>query len=81
MTIDTARDITCVSLLFLKRYPTFYKSMTKTVPPSCMSLSAANGSPLEIMGFVNLSGTLGDITRRIEALVIPSVGPDQILLR
>ena len=46
-----------------------------------MSLSAANGSPLEIMGFVNLSGTLGDITRRIEALVIPSVGPDQILLR
>ena len=45
-----------------------------------MSLSAANGSPLEIMGFSNLSVALGDITPRIDALVIPSLGPDQILL-
>ena len=45
-----------------------------------MSLSAANGSSLEILGFIKLSLTLGDITRRIDALVIPSLGPDQILL-
>ena len=45
-----------------------------------MSLSAANGSSLEILGFINLSLTVGDITRRIDALVIPSLGPDQILL-
>ena len=45
-----------------------------------MSLSAANGSPLESMGFIHLSVTLGDTGRRIDALVIPSLGPDQILL-
>ena len=80
LTIDTACDITCVSLLFLKRHPTLHKAQIEPVPPSCMSLSAANGSPLEITGFISLSVTLGDITRRIDALVIPSLGPDQILL-
>ena len=45
-----------------------------------MSLSAANGSSLEILGFVKLSLTLGDITRRIDAPVFPACGPDQILL-
>ena len=43
-----------------------------------MSLSAANISSLEILGFLELSLTLGDNTRRIDALVIPSLGPDQI---
>ena len=66
--------------LFLKQHPTSCKARVETVPPSCMSLSAANGSSLEILGFIKLSLTLGDITRRIDALVIPSFGPDQILL-
>ena len=52
----------------------------ETVPPSCRPLSVANGSSLEIVGFIELSPTLGDITRRIDALVTPSLGPDQILL-
>ena len=45
-----------------------------------MSLSAANGSSLDILGFIQLSLTLGDITRRIDVLVILLLGPDQILL-
>ena len=45
-----------------------------------MSLSAANGLPLEVIGFVELAITLGDITRRIDTLVTPSLGPDYILL-
>ena len=44
-----------------------------------MSLSAANGLSLEILGFIE-SPPLGDITRRINALDIPSLGPHQILL-
>ena len=32
------------------------------------------------LGIYKLPLTLGDITRRIDALVIPSLGPDQILL-
>ena len=45
-----------------------------------MSLSAANGSSLEILGLIKLSLTPGDITRRVDALVIPLLGPDQILV-
>ena len=44
-------------------------------------LSAANSLPLEvIIGFIELTITSGDITRRIDALVIPSLEPDCILL-
>ena len=68
------------STVFFKQHPTLCKARVETVPPSCMSLSAANGSSLEILGFIELSLTLGDITRRLDALVIPSLGPDQILL-
>ena len=56
------------------------KARVETVSPLCMSLSAANGSSLEILESIKLSPTLGDITRRIDALDIPSLGPDQILL-
>ena len=52
LTVDSASDITCVSLLFLKQHPTLCKARVETVPPSCMSLSAANGSSLEILGFI-----------------------------
>ena len=80
LTVDSTSDITCVSLLFLKQHPTLCKARVETVPPSCMSPRAANGSSIEILGIIKSSLTLGDITRRIDALVIPSLGPDQILL-
>ena len=80
LAVDSTSVITCVSLLFFKQRPTLCKARVEAVPPSCMSLSAANGSSLEILGFIELSLTLGDITCRIDALVIPSLGPDQILL-
>ena len=80
MTVDTASDVTCVSLLPLKRHLNLCKAPIERVPPSCMSLSAANGLPLEVIGFVELAITLGDITRRIDTLVTPSLGPDYILL-
>ena len=41
-----------------------------------MSLSAADGLPLEVMGFIELSNTSGDMSRRVDALVVPSLGPD-----
>ena len=81
MTVDTASDIRCISLLFLKRHPTLCKATIEPVPPSCMSLNVANGLQLEvIIGLIELPTTLVDITRRIDALVIPSPGPDYVLL-
>ena len=80
LTVASASDITCVSLLFFKQHPTLCKARVETVPPSCMSLSAANGSSIEILRFIKLFPTLGDITRRIDALDIPSLRPHQVLL-
>ena len=80
MTIDTASDVTCVSLSFLKRHPSLSFAQLEPVPSSCLSLSAANGAPLTILGFLSFTVKLGDLSRRIDALVVPSLGPDQILL-
>ena len=50
------------------------------VPPTAFALRAANGSSLNVLGFVVFSLTLGTITHDVEALVVPSLGPDSVLL-
>ena len=42
---------------------------TQPVPPTAVALRAANGFPLNILGFVIFSRTLGTITLDVEALV------------
>ena len=66
--------------IVFENHPTLYKALIEPGSPSRMSLSAANGSPLEILGYNTFSVTLGDITRCIDALVVPSLRPDHILL-
>ena len=51
-----------------------------TCPADRRCLAAANGSSLNVLGFVVFSLTLGTITHDVEALVVPSLGPDSILL-
>ena len=80
ITVDTASDVSCVASTFLQAHSTLRNSCLKQVPPDCMSLRAANGSPIHVLGFVTLQITLGDVSRPVDALVIPSLGPDQILL-
>ena len=70
----------CVALTFLKAHPTLGKCRLKTVPPARMLMCAANGPTLQVLGFVTLRITLGDVSRLVDALVIPSLGPDQLLL-
>ena len=43
-------------------------------------MRAANGSPLNVIGFVVFSLPLGTITHYVEALIVPSLGPDSVLL-
>lgn len=81
LTIDTASDVTCVSTSFLERHPTLSFALMEPVPPSSrMQLRTANGGPLNVLGFISFTVKLGDVSRRVEALVVPSLGPDQILL-
>ena len=50
------------------------------MPPGAINLSSADGSPLKILGYVRFQLTLGDITLPVEALVLPSLGADIMLL-
>ena len=48
--------------------------------PTAVALRAANGSSLNVLGFDVFSPTLGTITHYVDALVVPSLGPDSIHL-
>lgn len=50
------------------------------IPPAGAPLRAANGSPTEVSEFVWHPLTLGNVTRRVGALVAPLLGPDLLLL-
>ena len=50
-----------------------------TRPRAAVALSAANGSAINVLGFVDFSLTLGGSTSTVTALVVPSLGRDRIL--
>lgn len=49
-------------------------------PGGNQSLRSADGPPLKLKGYARFDLTLGDITLPVEALVLPSLGPDKMLL-
>ena len=54
--------------------------MIEPVPSAVVALREAIGSPLNVSGFVVFSLTLSTITHDVEALLVPSLGPDSVLL-
>ena len=80
LTIDTAADVPCISASFIKSHPKLQHLPLKPVPPGAIQLNSADGSALEILGYIRFNLTLGDITLPVEALVLPNLGPDKMLL-
>ena len=80
ITVDTATDVPVVSLAWLRSHPTLQSVPLKPVPPSAVALRAANGDPIHVLGFIDFPLTLSRITRTVTALVVPSLGPDLMLL-
>lgn len=80
VTVDTATDVSVVSLSWLKSHPSLRSTTLNPVPPSAVSLRAANGLPIHVLGFIAFPLTLGGITCTVNALVVPSLGPDSLLL-
>ena len=64
----------------MKRHPVLKNEPIHAIPPAVLTLKAANGSVMEILGFIRFDLQLGDVTRPVEALVISSLRPDDILL-
>lgn len=79
ITVDTATDVSVVSLPWLQSHPTLRNAPLKPVPPAAVSLRAANGSPVEVKGFIDFPIRLCGMTRTVTALVVPSLGPDSIM--
>ena len=80
VTVDTASDVPCVAFSFLKCHTVLKYEPIHDIPPAVLTLKAANASVMEILGFIRVDLQLGDVTRPVEARVISSVRPDDILL-
>ena len=80
LTIDTAADVPCISASFIKSHPILQHLPLKPVPAGAIQLNSADGSALEILGYIRFNLTLGEITLPVEALVLPNLGPDKMLL-
>ena len=50
------------------------------IPPGAISLRSADGSPLQILGYIRFTLKLGNKSLPVEALVLPHLGPDIMLL-
>ena len=79
-TTDTASDVPCIAFPFIERHPVMKNEHIHPIPHAAITLKAANGSSMELKGFIRFDLELGDVNRSVEALVISSLCPDDILL-
>ena len=76
ITVDSATDVSS-SHAWLMPHPTLRSVNIQPVPPAAVASRAANGSPLNVLGFsIIFSLTLSTIKHDVEALVVPSLGPE-----
>ena len=80
LTIDSATDIPCVAKSFIDNHEKLRNKRIVSIPPSAISLHVADGTPLEILGYIRFTLKLGNKSLPMEALVIPHLGPDTMLI-
>jgi len=80
ITIDAAADVPCVSATFIRRHVTLDANHVRPVPSEAINLRSVDGPVLEVVGYIRFDLTLGRTTLPIEALVLPHLGPDKVLL-
>ena len=80
LTIDSATDIPCISKTFIDKHEKLRQKCIFPIPPGAISLRSADGSPLQILGYIRFTLKLGNKSLPVEALVLPHLGPDIMLL-
>ena len=80
LTIDSATDIPCISKTFIDKHEKLRQKCIFPIPPGAISLRSADGSPLQILGYVRFILKLGNKSLPVEALVLPHLGPGVMLL-
>ena len=80
LTIDSATDLPCISKTFIDKHEKLRQKRIFTVPPGAISLRSADGSPLKILEYVRFTLKLDNKSLPVEALVLPHLEPDVMLL-
>ena len=80
LTIDSATDIPCISKAFIDNPEKLGHKHILPVPPGAISLHSVDGLPLEILECVCFTLKLGYKSLPVEALVLPHLGPDVMLI-
>ena len=80
LTIDSATDIPCIQKTFIDNHEKLRHQRIFPIPPGAISLHSADRSPLEILGCVRSTLKLGNKSLPVEALVLPHLGPDAMLI-
>ena len=80
LTIDSATDIPCMSKTFIDKHEKLRQRCIFPIPPGAIFFRSADGSPLQILGYVCFTLKLGNKSLPVEALVLPHLGPDVMLL-
>ena len=76
LAVDTFTDVPVVCLAWVPSHPTLRGIPLDPVPAAAVALRAANGEATNVVGFIDYSITLIEITRTVIALAVPAFGPD-----
>ena len=79
LTIDSATDIPCIAQTFIHNRAKLRHSRIFPIPPSAISLHSADET-LKSLGCIRFTLKLGNKYFPVEALVLPHLGPDAMLI-
>ena len=78
--IDSVTDIPCIAKTFIDNHEKLRNKRIVPISSGVISLHSANGTPLEALGYIRFTLKLGNKYLPEEALVLPHIGPDAILI-
>ena len=80
LTINSATDIPCIAQTFIDNHEKLRHQRIFPIPPGAISLHSADETPLKILGCNLFTLKLGNKSLPVEALVLPHLGPDAMLI-
>ena len=80
LTIGSATDITCIAQTFIRNHEKLRNNRVLPISPGAITLRSADETPLKILGCIRFALELGNKSLLVEALVLPHLGPDAMLI-
>ena len=80
LTIDFATDIPRMTKTFIDNHEKLRNKRIFPIPPGAISLQTADATTLEVLGCIRYTLKLGNKSLPVEALVLPHLGADAMLI-